>query len=278
MRAESVILIVSSVLAVVRTLQGRDTYLNGTWNNIGFTVDFLQLVGMKAAQCVIFCESLYHSNVLKKYFTTLREVDDVLEKLQVKRSKSDRKRSLAILISMITFYVGTQLIVVSINVYREKHLMVVYWTDYVIAYFISCLRYFQMFHCVWFIRTRVEALNESLSTTNSEEKWKFNPIFDFERANQHRQAYHKLYMMSTMVNKYFGISSLINIANDFVTLTVNCYFVFLSLQGAAINFDNVLNVVQSFFWSLPHLVNVVLITLICQLTVDTVNSTADGSR
>ena len=81
---------------------------------------------------------------------------------------------------------------------------------------------------------------------------------------------------------------LVNIANDFVAITSNCYFIFLSLQNVPLKQDHVLKVigklylinpntdkliiyVGSIFWSIPHLANVLFISAICHYTVQKVS-------
>lgn len=276
-KAYSILLIGLSTLAIAKTLCNKDFYLKGA--NIGNTVDYFQLVGMKVAQLVIILESLYHNKALKRYFELLIEVDGTMRKLEFKIEES-KKKHVILLLSMIIFYAGAQLIVVSINTFRQKDRMVSYWFDYQLAYFISCLRYFQIFNCVWLIRKRLEILSQSISTIDFEiskvsrfhRSYKLSkPINSFEEVILHREVYHKLFIMSTMVNTFFGLSTLINIANDFVSLTLNSYFVFLSLRCSSISIDVILSVVQSFFWSLPHFANILLITIVCQLTIETVS-------
>lgn len=187
---------------------------------------------------------------------------------------------------MLVFYFGMELIVLSILTIRVEYRMVGYWLSYLLPYLVSCFRYYQVINCVWFIKKRFQYLNDKLeelkmkhkmlkdvpsmnvlgkskfvatigfveesyfkiySTANKQQRNpKSMPIKDFEHLILMRKLYDKLYIISTMINYSFGLSNLVNIGNDFVAITSNCYFVFLSLQNVPLQEEHVLKVVGGF--------------------------------
>lgn len=295
LRFYSLLLIAMALIGLVLSFIQWDMYLNGLKSNTGYIADFLQLVGIRTAHVIILCESMYQRKTLLKFFENLCEVDKMMEKakINIKVEARQRKNYLAI-ISVLLFNVGMQLMVLIINtVFREGY-QVLYWVSYLPPFLVSCLRYFQAFNCVLFIRKRYEILNERLAQMQLKDEgfsvpqkliptvdFKLyvtdsylkpsKPLKDFQQIVLMRQMYDKLYILSTMVNYSFGLSNLINISNEFVSITVNGYFVFLSLQSWPLSEDHWLRVIQAIFWCLPHLINIILISTVCHLAVYTVS-------
>lgn len=271
--------------------------LNVNGSDIGRTVSFLQLIGIRIAHFIIVCESLLQHKTLKNIFITLCQVDTMMEKAKIEK-KVETKNYFAL---PVLFYVGIQLIVLALLIYQEDYQFLGYWASYLVSFLVSCFRYLQVFNCIWFIWKRYEILNERLaevhliddvSGISSENHSKAGfvqsvnlklyisdvkntkrskPIKNFDHLILLRQMYDKLYTMSMMINYTFGLSNLINIANDFVSITSNSYFVFLTLQISPLEHDHVLKVVNSIVWSLPHFVNIIVISAICHFTIHTVS-------
>ena len=196
------------------------------------------------------------------------------------------RSNLKLLCCMIMFYFGMELIVLTVLTIRMEYRMVGYWLSYLLPYLVSCLRYYQVINCISFIKKRFQYLNDKLeqlklkqkmmkevpsmnvhgkskfiatigfveesyfkiySTANKQKKKsKSMPIKDFEQLIIMRQLYDKLYVISTMINYSFGLSNLVNIGNDFVAITSNCYFVFLSLQNVPLQEEHFLKVIGEF--------------------------------
>lgn len=285
-----------SVLGLVGSFYECKLYLNRIKNNVGNAVDFFQLVGMKITHFVIICESLYQQKTLIAFFTSLCEFDDAMKQVNINvRFKSSRTKNIVVLFVELIFYFGLPLIPLIILIIRHNYHMINYFASYILPHLVCCFRYVQVISCVWFIKRRFELLNERLAEINLQDapmriKAQYNHSFDFklyfkelkcfkqpqplknfEQIILMRQMYDKLYNLSLMVNYSFGLSNLINVANDFVSLTSNSYFVFLSSQKSPFLVDDAFHIAQTFLWSLPHLVNIVTISAICHFTVQVVS-------
>ncbi|CAO1403088.1 unnamed protein product [Diamesa hyperborea] len=315
LRIYSFIQIVVFAVSLIGVIYERDLYLNGKNSNVGNTVDFVQLTGIRIAHFVILCESLIQNKSLIKFFKNLCEIDVMLKKVEIDIDfKLEYRSNFKLLCCMIVFYFGMELIVLSILTIRVEYRMVGYWLSYLFPYLVSCFRYYQVINCVWFIKKRYQYLNDKLEQLKSKQKMlkevpsvnvhgkskfvatigfveesyfkiystankhqrksKSMPIKDFEHLILMRELYDKLYVISTMINYSFGLSNLVNIGNDFVAITSNCYFVFLSLQHVPLQEEHVLKVIGSIFWSIPHFVNVFALSAVCHLTVLASNKTA----
>lgn len=286
-----------SMLLLASSFGNCQLYLNRSKSGtIGYLVDYIQLVGIRCAHLGILAEALWQRQVLKDFFVTLIEIDSMMKKVEIyKKYELTRGRNWLLMLTFAVVFVGLQLVALVLLVLREEFDSILYWVSYLLPYLVTCLRYFQFLNCIWFIRTRLEILNERLMDINLMEKpastfkqlannsitnfklyateitKRSKPIRNYQQLILLRQMYDKLYVLTIMINYAFGISNLINIANDFVSITSNCYFIFLSLKNVTLLYNDVTIVIQSIFECLPHLLNVTLISAACHFTVYTVS-------
>jgi hypothetical protein len=282
-----------SITGLCASLYERELYLNKVKNSIGNTIDFLQLIGMRLARFVIVCEAFYQHETLRRFFANLCEIDLQMRRVNAKvKFQSGRVKNFVILMCQIVFYLGMPMSALGITVIRGNYDMIAYCGSYILPLLTCCARYVQMSYCVWFIKERFETLNEMLAEIdinvvkdNShiqsigfmlyiEEFKSFKkakPLKNFEKLIEMREMYGKLYNLTLLVNYSFGLSCVIMIANDFVSLTSNTYFIFISMTSDPFLFDHFLHVLQTFLWLLPHLVNFVVICGVCHLTMNVVS-------
>lgn len=86
-----------------------------------------------------------------------------------------------------------------------------------------------------------------------------------------RDLYNRLFNLSEILNSYFGVSMLINVGNDFISITSNCYWIFYNFQDFHSTRNDFLLIAGSAVWSIPHLVNVLVLAILCERTVQTVS-------
>lgn len=281
-----------SLIALTGTLYEWNLYKNAEKSGIGNMVDFLQLIGMRLAYLTILCESFVQRHSLTKFFVSLSEVDAKMRNVKIDVGFEGKQgKNVLVLLLAITFYLGSQFVVLTMVILRHESQDFAYWFSYIFPYFVSCLRGYQAINFVWFIKQRFEVLNERLAQIClAEETTKVRPSPDiklyiretkpwkhqkvatnFEQLVMFREMYHKLYILSQTVNYAFGVSNLVIIANGFVAITLNSYFVFLRFKSFPMDMDDAYKCVESIFWSLPHLVNIVLLSAACHFTVQQVS-------
>lgn len=281
------------VLGFLGLLNQRKLFLNETKNDVGFAVDYFQLVGITATHLIIICESFYHRQTMAEFLQNLNEFDKVMKEVKNSaRIKKSSKQNLIVLISEVFFYFGMILAAFIVLMIRREFSMITYFASYFAPHLVCCFRYIQVCNCVWFIKRRLEILNEKLADFKLKNEpneaklfgnsnLKFNtknkvfkkpkPLKNFEQIILMRQMYEKLYNSSLMVNYSFGLSNLINITNDFIALTSNSFFMFTFFQNFPLQMEDVLEIIQTLFFSLPHLINIVAISSICHFTVHVVS-------
>lgn len=283
----------------------RDFYLNGRNNSVKSAVDFIQLIGIRIAHVIIIFESLLQYKELITFYSTLIDLDLAMKKVDVEINfKSERRKNDWTFFGIASFYVGVQIIYLVTLLTRKEFLVVGYWASYLFPYIVSCLRFYQLITCIWFIRRRFELLNAKLETIKLKNeigseilplvaftKSKFavalieecffkyhasnfnkhNLKKNFEQLFHFRQMYEKLYRLTVNVNYFFGLSNLINIGNAFVAITSNCYFIFITLQNLPLNQSDTLGLIGRVFWTLPHIVNIFILSTVCHLTFHSVS-------
>lgn len=290
LRTYSLLQIMLSLFAILTPFFLGNMYNNGLTSSTGYIANFLQLIGTRIAHFIILCESLCQEEMMRKFFVVLSEVDKMMKnsKIDTKIEVGQRKNHFLVALALI-FYIGLQLMTLLINVKFLEGNQVSYWACYIAPYLVSCFRYFQVVNYVWFIKKRYEILNDrleeiqlksSLCTKQNHsnvyklyfKKLRFSrPTVNFQEIALMRQMYEKVYVLSTIFNRSFGLSNLFSIANDFVAITVSAYFVFLSLQSWPLPREYLLMNLQTIFWCLPHFTNIFLIAMVCQLTVQKVS-------
>lgn len=275
----SVLLIVASIIALAASMLQKDLYVNGIQSSIVYTVDFFQLVGIRIEHLTIVVESFVQTENLMNIFTTISEADALLEKLDIEVTTSRVKSSFLFLMKISSFVVF-QLAALALIIHRQEYQAIAYWASYFFPSFVGCLRYYQLISLMWFIRSRTEILNARLADlrlfsdksfhhqTQSYKLYELDyqhlqrpkPLKTFQKLILFKQVYKKLYNVSMLTNYAFGLSSVVNIANDFVSITANAYFVFLSLQNSPFTVDDILKVIQSVCFCFPHIINIVTVS------------------
>lgn len=167
------------LLALLSGLYDRDLYLSDQKNNVGNTVDFVQLIGIRMAHLVILFESLFQYKNLMRFYGNLVEIDSLMVKRLNIRLKFDQEihRNLVTLCLMVSFYFGMEFLVLVALLMRGQYYMVAYWTSYLIPYLVSCFRYYQTISCVVFVKTRFQLLNEKLEYIKVKKKRQANVQF-----------------------------------------------------------------------------------------------------
>lgn len=284
-----------ALIGIIVTCCNFSFYVSGENTGVGNTVDFLQILLMKLAHLLIILETFLHREALKSFYDNLHEVDRSLMKVDVFINyKKQRIWNCWRVTLAASFYIGIMALGVTTVILRDYgqpmfSFYVSYWMSYFVPYLFSCVRYFQLISCIWAIKQRLELLNDCFSKTELKvgrkaEKcrtisWQVQNEINFSRRKRPstefedlillRTVYNKLYLSSLTINYSFGLSTLINLGNDFLTITLNSYFVFLSAQNS-FSARHVLKIFQSIFWSFPHCVNMFAISTASHFTTQTV--------
>lgn len=235
-------------------------FFNSGKSNVGETVDFIQLVSMRFSSIIIIYEAYLTQNYLIDYFNHLHDVDKLMMKIDVKINfRAEQSRDFIKIIITLVFYILCELNVLLMYKYRQSMYLFRYWISYTPFYIFCCLRYLQLINFIMIIKRRIDIVNRKLKEIN------LVLPHSFLKLENLRKISYKLYIMSQLINISFGVSTLINIANDFITVTLNSYFIFVSFQK--LGKRSFIKIVESISWSAPHLMNIIVLSLCCQLTL-----------
>lgn len=261
-------------------------------NEIAHTVDFIQLTGIRFAHLIILFEGLVQRKNLIRLLCKLNDWDLIIQKhynnLQISH-ETIRKKILLKLLASGTFYLGIQLILLLIILLRQQYKFTYYWSLYLIPFTVCCLRYVQIYILISLIKDRFDLINrkiEQLQLNSAESQTKTNhevlimtnstsnTTCDLSPVQQLiilRQLYDKLWELTNLTNKCFGLSLLVNIGNDFLAITGHCYWIFLTIENVPVGLNDILAVIGSTIWTIPSLVNSFMIASVCHVTVEKVS-------
>ncbi|XP_063709301.1 putative gustatory receptor 2a [Culicoides brevitarsis] len=257
-------------------------------NEIAHTVDFIQLTGIRFTHLIILFEGLVRRRRLMQLLCKLSDWDLIVQKyynnLHISHETIRRKILLKLLASG-TFYGGIQLILLLIILLRQQYEFTYYWSLYLVSFIVCSLRYVQIYILISLLKDRFHLINKKIEKLNLNEGTASSGnvlmtknatiINDELSAVQQliilRQLYDKLWELTSLTNKCFGLSLLVNIGNDFIAITGHCYWIFLTMENPPVGVNDILAVIGSTIWTIPSLVNSFMMASICHVTMEEAN-------
>ncbi|XP_020806173.1 putative gustatory receptor 2a [Drosophila serrata] len=273
----------SSIQVAVGGSDGGDTSIT----SIGHTVDFIQLVGMRVAHVAALLEALWQRRVQRDFYAELGEIDRQLAKaLRVDtegRLLQMRRQTARSAMWMLWGYALSQSLILGAKLLAPGHQFPVYWIYYLLPLLVCGLRYFQIFTAVQIVRRRLDvlllALQQLQLSQKSTEAATIGERADpkpedcgdpdqaaMERLMTVRVVYQRVWALVALLNRCYGLSMLMQVGNDFLAITSNCYWMFLNFRQSAASALDILQIVASAVWSAPHLGNVLVLSLLCDRT------------
>ncbi|KAM7347934.1 gustatory receptor 2a [Cochliomyia hominivorax] len=289
-----------------------DDFIKTNDNDVGQTVDFIQIVGIRVAHIVSISECLIRRNEQKQFYMEVKEIDRIFERsLNVDvNNKKFRRTTIQRFVLMAFIYLAAEFFILASKLLSQEKNFILFWIFYLLPLLICGIRYFQMFTAMRIIKHRfkllVNILNQiNLKTFKCPQKDlnitdNINRIGavnlpqtlilletsllkrrrcdmenpELKRLLIVREVYNRLFNISEIINRYFGVSMLINVGNDFISITSNCYWIFYNFQDFHSTRNDFLLIAGSAVWTIPHLVNVLVLAILCERTVQTTNCIA----
>ncbi|XP_037817969.1 putative gustatory receptor 2a [Lucilia sericata] len=308
------IVILSSVAFMLYGLFTDDDFIKTNDNDVGQTVDFIQMVGIRVAHIVSLSECLVRRKEQKRFYEEVKEIDRIFEcSLNVDvNNKKFRRTTIQRGILMAFFYLAAEFFILASKLVAEEQNFILFWIFYLMPLLICGIRYFQMFTSMSILKHRFDLLVKVLNQINLrkhicepndvnlmdglngqvslnishtlallESSMLKKRRCDMENPELKkllivRDVYNRLFNLSEILNGYFGVSMLINVGNDFISITSNCYWIFYNFQDFHSTRNDFLLIAGSAVWSIPHLLNVLVLAILCERTVQTTNSIALG--
>ncbi|EDV92377.1 putative gustatory receptor 2a [Drosophila grimshawi] len=250
--------------------------------NIGYTVDFIQLVGIRVAHVTALLEALWQRQAQSRFFTEVREIDHKFASalhLDVDNGQL-RRRMIRRAMWILSGYVISQGFILLTKMLASEGHFVIYWLCYLLPLLVCGVRYFQIYTAILIVQQRLEMLQrmlESLQLSESEPQKPYvcmsikeqlemeaDAAGCMQRLLSARVLYQRIWMLVSHLNSCYGLSMLINLGNDFLAITSNCYWMFLNFRQFTASPFDFLQIVGSTVWSAPHLVNVLVLALMCE--------------
>lgn len=248
--------------------------IEGSISQVANTVDWIKLIGIRLVGIIAAIESLVSTKDQQLFFELMQNIDRTIEntfnyKFDHKRA---RLKSITYGLGMLSLYMGCELFLLY-SIITLSDLTISYWFQYLLPLLFSGSRYFQICFYVNLIDQRIIIVNNFLSGIKLDQaalpaatvklfniNSKGKQGIGYVRLVTIRELYNKLYEVTKVFNKCYGLSILGSVANDFLSITSNCYWMFLTFQSSSNDFTEM---VGSPIWSIPHLFPVLLLTSVC---------------
>ncbi|XP_023174419.2 putative gustatory receptor 2a isoform X2 [Drosophila hydei] len=250
--------------------------------NIGHTVDAIQLVGIRVAHAIALLEELWQRQAQSQFVVQLRQIDlDFANLLQLDVNNGQLRRHLGRLaLCMLSGYAISQGFILFTKLLSVDITFIYYWLSYLLPLLVCGLRYFQIYASIMVVQQRLELLlrmldslqlNEALPekpqvcrSINEKLQLEAEAAACMQRLLAARKLYQSLWMLVDLLNRCYGLSMLVNLGNDFLSITSNCYWIFLNFREFAASPYDFMQIVGSALWTAPHLSNVLILALLCE--------------
>lgn len=260
----SVFLTICLILFLCSLYFEKENFISIQKSDVGSTVNFIQLVSMRLSSVIIIVEAMITRRHMISFYNNLYDVDRLLAQINVKTDFNvEQLKDLIKIFLAITTFVCSELMVVLMYKLRNTFETFTYWISYIPFYLHCCMRYLQLMQFITMTKRRIDIVNEKLREINVMRTSSLNTL------DYLRDISYKVFMMSVSVNRAFGFSTLINIMNDFITITLNTYFIFVAFQE--FTYKSKIKAAESIFWVTPHCFNVIFLSTCCQLTMINAN-------
>lgn len=259
-------------------------------SHIGHTVDSIQLVGIRVAHVTALLEALLRRQAQQRFFNLLREIDrDFASMLQVQVDNEELRRTMTRRgLWMLAGYLFSQGFIIVTKMLSPDINFPIYWICYLLPLMVCGLRYFQIFTAVQIVHHRLKLLLvmiESLQLRESREQQEATQLgstclkqeeeqegmqlqiaadVSMQRLLATRILYQRMWQLVGLLNTCYGLSMLVQLGNDFLAITSNCYWIFLNFRQFAASPYDFLQILGSTLWTTPHLGNVLALALMCE--------------
>lgn len=239
-------------------------------NNLESTVSYILLVLVNFAILFTLLEAVWKSNDQKEMLHNFQHIDDILQTRFSHTIQVHLRRHLKVTISvclgvLVLILISDIAIILRSDTPEELKLLAFYF----VGYTFSSARYLQIIYFTWMIRKRLGFLNDTLerlvkhknavlrikkvSFKSTIETIRFLDLdlggkrivpFDqgvsdlnveLTKLDVLRDVYNKLWINSQLFNKAFGLSLLVNLGYDFLSLTTDLYWIIVSYSTVVAN-------------------------------------------
>lgn len=257
------------------------------------TIVLIKLCMVRLGHVTILIESFVQRTDLIEIINALSVIDSTLVKeLGVDvRHKDLKKLVLQCLLIGSAIFISIESSVLAIFMHHSSSTFVSFWIARLFSFSVICLRYLQLIIFVYIVQSRLSLINRNLTKIDTIEtfnessaklisivghleednrdmlKMKNKKFNNFDEIAILRKLFGKLWDVSKLINDCFGWTLLSCVGNDFGTLTLNGYWMYLSYRKT----KNVAIICSIGFWSIPHIIWLLLIAGICYTTVSKVS-------
>lgn len=261
----------SFLILLFATLSVYSFFFEQLEDNLASTVNYIILVLSNFATLFSLLEAVWKQTAQKEMLENFQHIDHILQTrfshtIQVHLRRHFTNTISAYLLTLLLILVVDIVILVRSNATGDYANLAYYY----VGYTFTSLRYLQIIYFTWMIRKRLHLLNGTLmkmgqqksanvhhvktvSFKSTIETVRFldmsvggKKIVPFEQRfldwsqseltelDVLRDVYNKLWVNSQLFNKAFGLSLLVNLGYDFLSLTTDLYWIIVSMSTAVV--------------------------------------------
>lgn len=275
------------IMLIIHGILDSDFYTRSQ-TSIEKTIFFIKLCSVRLAHITVLIESFVQRKNLIEMINILSSIDLTLKtKLGIDVGhKGLKKLVLNCLVIGIAFFILIECSVLAIFLDHFPLSFISFWIASLCSFLVVCLRYLQIIIFVHIVQTRLSIININLSKIDTETldesreklvsivghleednqnilKSRSKKFKNFDEIVVLRVLFGKLWDVSQLINTCFGTSLLVCIGNDFGTVTLNGYWMYLSYKKS----KNVSILCSIGLWSLTHVMCLLFIAGFCFSTV-----------
>lgn len=226
-------------------------------------INFVRLLGMRFTFVVIVAEALLRRNQKMYFLNILSEMDEFIENKCSINLHLDKFRNkiLKHILILFGFYTSIWIftIAVSIHLHQDENVWFIFLT--IIPSLVSFLFYFQLINFIGLLNDRILVIHQLLDELMLKEKTN-----DVNVMKNSQILYDYIWKATNSLNDNFGLTFLVNIINDFITITSILYLIFVFTNEAP-----ALTIIRYVIELMPYILNIIFLSHFCDRFVESVS-------
>lgn len=238
-------------------------------------VRIIHLLAVRIAHLVCLFEAIYRSKDLLTMNNMMEEQRKILDNMAVKKPK--KQFSCTFVCNRYIWLASVYVIFTSLGfvhiLLAKDGMPIMFWIIYNISFGMILLRTTQVYIFVINIHYHLEELIEILVNLNlrkEQENRKDQKSMEESLVilKKFVHLYDKIWVLSTMISRYFGISILAIFTSSFITITANGYWIYVTFIGLIdYRFKRFFYIMIIIIWTIPHVMNLMTLANACHKTI-----------
>lgn len=236
------------------------TFAKESPDNLEEVINFVRLIGMRLALIISIGEALAQRNAKISFLLILSEMDEFIEnKCEINLNLHKfRLKLFNQTLGLFGFYIVIWVFTIVVNIYLHENANIKFLFFGLIPSLVSFIFYYQVITFIAMLIERVKIVEQLFGGKGAKD--------DVVVLRKAQILYDYVWRATNFLNENFGLSLLINIINDFITITSILYLIFVFMNDAP---D--LTIVRYVVEIIPYILNIIFLSHFCDRLMETVS-------